>query len=68
MIIARRNRDYFLTLPDCVVQEVTNTPDHSKKQPPKTATFTPKYTDGIKEIMKYADHLQHLLIYTGHHL
>ena len=22
MIIAKRNRDYFLTLPDCVVQEV----------------------------------------------
>jgi hypothetical protein len=39
MIITRRNRDYFLTLPDCVVQEVTNTPDHPKNHPPKTAHF-----------------------------
>ena len=26
MIIAKRNRDCFLTLPDCIVQEVVHTP------------------------------------------
>ena len=39
MIIARRNRDYFLTLPVCGQQEVTNTLDHLKNHPPKIAHF-----------------------------
>jgi hypothetical protein len=39
VIITKRNRDYFLTPPDCVVQEVTNTPDHQKNNPPKIEHF-----------------------------
>jgi hypothetical protein len=46
----------------CCFQEVTNTPDHQKNRPPKTAAFNPKCTGVIKEIMKHTIYLEHLRV------